>query len=324
VIDVVEILVADTLAAIVQRRSPSVVLLGFTDVCAQVHGRLCVLGLDESIVAVLDQREDVVGSRLGRLQVQPIGKAKELPAADMVVVVCADRDKEELLRSYAASTDELPAIIIAGDAHFEFSDAIFAASTAKALVKSTATGSPYTLIHLFECLQTAARLGLQGAIAEFGMYKGGTTVMLARMASNLGLDSRVLGFDSFSGFPPRRSMFDMYADPVCEFTLLDDVRHYCEPYGIEIVVGDILETVERLADEPLILSFFDTDNYSPTRAALPVCIANTVIGGSIVFDHYHSLHEFRYTIGERLAAKELLPGDDFMHFHGTGVFTRLR
>src|SRR5207253_510625 len=117
--------------------------------------------------------------------------------------------------------------------------------TEKNLVKSTATGSPSTLIHLFQCLRHAACVGARRAIAEFGMYKGGTTVMLAKMAVALGLESQVIGFDAFTGFPPRRSLLDLYADPVCEFTNLDEVRRYCEPYGIEIVAGDISETYHR-------------------------------------------------------------------------------
>jgi O-methyltransferase len=154
------------------------------------------------------------------------------------------------------------------------------------------------------------------------MYKGGTTVMLAKMAAALGLKSRVIGFDAFSGFPPRRSLLDLYADPVCEFTDLEEVKRYCEPYGIEIVAGDISETYLRLKDEPVLLTFFDTDNYTPTKAALPLCIEQTVAGGSIVFDHVYSLDEFRYTLGERIAAYEALSEGGFLHLHGTGVFTR--
>ncbi len=84
-----------------------------------------------------------------------------------------------------------------------------------------------------------------------------------------------------------------------------------------------METRERITGVPLLLSFFDTDNYSPARAALELCITQTVVGGSIVFDHFTSLDRFRYTIGERMAAHEKLANSDFFHLHGTGVFTRV-
>jgi O-methyltransferase len=319
--DVVDVLVADALAAMTNRGRTRIALLGFGDVCCRVYGQLNLLGLHERVVGVYEPRVERQGSLIGGHIVEGVASAAE--AEIDLLIVCDDREKESLLGAYAHEVDNLPEAVIAGVAHFDFRNPIFAAATEKALVKSTATGSPFTLIHLFECLRSAKRIGASGVIAEFGMYKGGTTVMLARMARLLGLDCPLIGFDSFAGFPAKRSLLDLYADPVCEFEDLDAVRQYCEPYGIEIVVGDIAESWHRLESETLLLSFFDTDNYSPTRAALPVCIENTVVGGSIVFDHFFSLPEFRYTLGERMAAVELFDASSYFHLHGTGVFTRI-
>jgi hypothetical protein len=41
----------------------------------------------------------------------------------------------------------------------------------------------------------AARLGLRGAVAEFGVFKGGTTMFLSRVIERLGADWPVIGFD---------------------------------------------------------------------------------------------------------------------------------
>lgn len=318
-----EDLVADMLAAITLRDRRAIALVGYSDICCEVYARLQALGSDGLLVGVYDPRTERQGATLGRFTVTSLADA---PADKIdLVCVCADADKEELLRAYVGLTvvESLPEVVLAGTAHFAFHDPLFLSLTEKKLVKSTATGSPNTLIHLFQCLQGAARLGARGTIAEFGMYKGGTTVMLAKMAKALGLDSPVIGFDAFTGFPPRRSVLDLYADPVCEFTNLEEVERYCAPYGIEIVAGDISETYRRLEDEPLLLTFFDTDNYSPAKAALPLCVEQTEPGGSIVFDHVYSLDEFRYTLGERMAARELLADSGFFHLHGTGVFTRI-
>jgi O-methyltransferase len=318
-----EDLVVDALAAITLRGRRAIALLGYSDLCCEVYARLHTLGFSDLMVGVYDPRPERQRATLGRFTVMPLGA---IPADQIdLVCVCADADKEELLRAYIGlgPVEPLPEVILAGTAHFAFRDPLFLSLTQKKLVKSTATGSPHTLIHLFECLRGAARLGARGAIAEFGMYKGGTTVMLAKMAKALGLDGPVIGFDAFTGFPPRRSILDLYADPVCEFTDLDEVERYCGPYGIEIVAGDISETHRRLEGESLLLTFFDTDNYSPAKAALPLCIEQTVPGGSIVFDHVYSLDEFRYTLGERMAANELLADSGFFHLHGTGVFTRV-
>jgi O-methyltransferase len=320
--NLLETLLADTLAAITLRRRRSLALLGYSELTHQLLGALTTHGCEELITGVCDSRPERQGASIGQHTVAPIETLLEGDAD--LICVCVDADKEDLLRAYAALAPEpLPEVVLAGDSHFAFRDPLFVSVTEKKLVKSTATGSPNTLIHLYQCLRSAARLGASGTIAEFGMYKGGTTVMLAKMAAALGLDSRVIGFDAFTGFPARRSLLDLYGDPVCEFTNVDDVRRYCESYGIEIVPGDISETHRRLEGEPLLLSFFDTDNYSPTKAALPLCISQTVRGGSIVFDHVYSLGEFRYTLGERMAAYELLADSSFFHLHGTGVFTRI-
>lgn len=316
-------LLADTLAAITLRQRQSLALLGYSGLTHELLGALTAHGCEALIAGVYDPRPERQGASIGQHTVSPIETLLERDVD--LICVCADADKEELLQAHAALAREpLPEVVLAGDGHFAFRDPDFAALTEKKLVKSTATGSPNTLIHLYECLRSAARLGLRGTIVEFGMYKGGTTVMLAKMAAALDLDSRVIGFDAFTGFPIRRSLLDLYADPVCEFTDLEEVRRYCEPYGIEIIAGDINETYRRLEGESLLLSFFDTDNYSPTKAALPLCIEQTVNGGSIVFDHVYSTEEFRYTLGERIAARELLSDSGFFHLHGTGVFTRIR
>jgi O-methyltransferase len=318
-----ESLLADTLAAITLRNRRSLALLGFTELSHQLYAALTAHGCEPLVTGVYDPRLEQQGAKLGHLTVAPLEAAAE--SGTDLVCVCADAEKESLLRAYADLAPEpLPEVVLAGDGHFAFRDPQFVSLTEKKLVKSTATGSPNTLIHLYQCLRNAATIGARGAVVEFGMYKGGTTVMLAKMAAALGLESRIIGFDIFTGFPARRSLLDLYADSVCEFTNLDEVKRYCEPYGIEIVAGDISETYRCLEGEPLVLTFFDTDNYSPTKAALPLCIDQTVSGGSIVFDHVHSLEEFRYTLGERMAAYELLSDGGFLHLHGTGVFTRIR
>ena len=100
------------------------------------------------------------------------------------------------------------------------------------------------------------------------------------------------------------------------------VKRYCEPYGVELIKGDICETFKTLIGIPLMLSFFDTDYYSPARVALEMCYNQTVRGGIIAFDHYFS-EGWEDTIGERIAAKEVLEEKSVFHLHGTGIFLKL-
>jgi hypothetical protein len=198
----------------------------------------------------------------------------------------------------------------------------FEALLARADLPSLANGYPNSLVHLYQCLANAARLGLTGVVAEFGMFKGGTTMFLSRLIERLGQSWPVIGFDTFGGFPPRRSALDMYDHPGCVFTDLAAVRRYLDGRDIEIVSGDIAATCRRLEGEDLVLSFIDTDNYTPARAALDVVRERTMPGGAIVFDHFTGTSRFRYTLGERIAGRVLLDDPRWFHLHGTGVFYR--
>jgi predicted O-methyltransferase YrrM len=246
-------------------------------------------------------------------------------ASVRLLVLCDDAGKEELLRQAAQRTGTPPPrVVLAGTAHLEFADPVFAELEAPALVPSYATGYAHTRVHLYQCLKAAAAVGRRGAVVEFGAFKGGTTVWLARAARALGLeDCPVIGFDSWSGFPPRRSLLDLYEHPRCVFTDQAAVAAYCEPYGIELVAGDISETAQVLGERPVLLAFLDTDNYSPARAALEVVREQIVEGGAIVFDHFTTTAEYVRTVGERMAAREMLSDDRFFHLHGTGVFVKI-
>jgi len=131
----------------------------------------------------------------------------------------------------------------------------------------------------------------------------------------------VIGFDTFGGFPERRSPLDMYDHPDCVFTGLSAVRRYLDERNIEIVPGDIVETCTRLDGEDLVLTFMDTDNYSPAHAALSIVRERTLVGGVIVFDHFTGVNRFRDTLGERIAGRVLIDDSRYFHLHGTGVFT---
>jgi hypothetical protein len=179
------------------------------------------------------------------------------------------------------------------------------------------------LVHLYQAMRMIAARGLCGDIAEFGVYKGGTITFLARCALGLRLSCVIYGFDTFAGFPPRRSVLDAHDDPEDEYFGEVAVRAHCSLYeSIQLVTGEISETCQVLEGYRLVLTFFDTDNYSGTRAALPLCAEITVPGGVIAFDHYFS-PAWPTTFGERIAANEVLGGQEWFNLHGTGIFLKV-
>jgi len=178
------------------------------------------------------------------------------------------------------------------------------------------------LVHLYQSLKYVATRNLLGDVAEFGVYQGGTTVFMAKVLQHYGHTGRIYGFDTFAGFPQRKSVLDIYRDKKCEFPDYDAVKRYCSVYNIELVQGDICETYTRLQGIPLVLSFFDTDNYSPTRHALELCVKQTVQGGILAFDHYYSPN-WNKTVGERIAIRQVLHENQTFNLHGTGFFVKM-
>ncbi|MGH3719287.1 MAG: TylF/MycF/NovP-related O-methyltransferase [Pseudonocardiaceae bacterium] len=300
----------------------SVGILGLTSVTLDILDSLAPSGLASTVVAAYVPGADAAQRNNLPLSVPVLPFAALSNDRHDVLVVAADDEKEDLLRAALPYIQNTPTVIVAGYGHLAFRDPVFRDELAQLLVPSLANGYPHTLTHLYQCLCNAARLGLKGVVAEFGMFKGGTTMFLSRVIERLGATWPVIGFETFGGFPSRRSPLDIYDHHDCVFTDLAAVQRYLGGRDIEIVSGDIVNTSTRLEKEVLVLSFIDTDNYSSATAALKMVTERTVAGGAIIFDHFTGVDRFRYTLGERMAGSVLLDDPRYFHLHGTGVFYR--
>jgi len=298
----------------------SILIWGFTELAIAVLDRFAVLGLMGCVSGVVDVRPELHGMKIGRFCVLSPESACSMRLD--AIVLTRDEEKEQDIRCIAALGFHSVRVVIAGVGHLAFRDPLFEDLCKSLLVRSRAAGYADMLVHLYQCLEHVVRSGSVGHIAEFGVFKGGTTVFLARAARRLGLSARVYAFDTFSGFPPRTSPLDLYDSHDDEYASIESVRAYCSTEDIQLIEGNIAETHVSLAGVPLVLSFFDTDNYSGTRAALETVYEQTVPGGFLAFDHYHCDERWVYTIGERLALQEFLPGRSFFHLHGTGIFMK--
>src|ERR1041385_5025138 len=276
-------LLADLEEAILAGTLP-VAILGLTPVTFRLLRSLHAGGLTGALEAIYDPAP----ARLGKLTLGPPVR----PLADLrgsscqVLVVASDELKEGLLSQALPYLAGAPKVLVAGYAQFEFHDPLFEAVVAHAPVPSLANGYPNVLIHIYQCLRNGVRLGLRGAVAEFGMFKGGTTMIMSQLIERMGADWPVIGFDGFQGFPERPTALDMYDDPGCRFQDVGLVRSYLAGRNVEIVTGDIVDTAGRLREEDVVLAFIDTDNYTAANAALDVVQERTVLGGAIVFDPF--------------------------------------
>lgn len=299
------------------------VFWGFNDNCIRILSELKRLGVLESFTSgIIDSNPEMQGKKVYEYRIL---SPKQIVDVEMdVLVITEDRKKENILREYASVDSRVPAVIMSGVRHLDFQDPAFDKIVRSCLVKSYATGYPNTLIHIFQSIRYLSESGLHGHVAEFGIFKGGTIVFIAKTLEYFGFrDAEIYGFDIFEGFPTSRTVFDQYANPKCEFHDFESVSEYCERYGIRVIKGDICETHQQLAGVPLMFSFFDTDNYSPTRVSLEMCFEQTIKGGVLAFDHFTTEERFIYTIGERMAAQEVFDDKKVFHLHGTGIFLKL-
>ncbi|MBP2295096.1 TylF/MycF/NovP-related O-methyltransferase [Azospirillum rugosum] len=307
----------------VMRLPPSAraAIIGRTSTAVDLVGAFIDLGIQHQLLGVYAEN-GTADPDSPYIDPRPLSQlAKDAPD---LILIASDEDKERLIASALPHITPKSKILIGGFQHFRFRDELFERETGNTFAPSFANGYPNSLIHIYQCLKSAARMDLKGSVAEFGMFKGGTTMLISRFIEALGCDWKVYGFDTFDGFPDPRSPLDMYAHPDCVYLDLATVRRFFEGRNVEIVPGDLVDTAQILSEEDIVLAFIDTDNYTSAHCILDVITNRVVVGGAIVFDHFTGRDRFLYTLGERLAAKRLLDDSRYFNLHDTGVFLRLR
>lgn len=148
---------------------------------------------------------------------------------------------------------------------------------------------------------------VHGHIVECGVFLGGglmTWAQLSAIYEPYNHIRRIVGFDTFAGFPSLDADRDApdglpYSHPGglathAESDLLEAARLYDlnRPLGhiprIEVVVGDAAETIPRYIEDNqhvvVAMLYLDFDLYEPTRAALETFVPRMPRGAIIAFD----------------------------------------
>ena len=168
-------------------------------------------------------------------------------------------------------------------------------------------------------------LEVHGVVMEFGVRWGQNMSLFSNLRAiyePFNYNRRVIGFDTFSGFPqvspqdlPSRNDLKPgdYGLPVEWKQYLEDILGFHEnnaPLGhkrkIELIEGDATSTVPQyLEDSPeaiIALAYFDFDLYMPTKEVLEAIIPRLTKGSVLAFDELN-VPEFP---GETLALRETL------------------
>jgi hypothetical protein len=168
-------------------------------------------------------------------------------------------------------------------------------------------------------------LDIPGVIMEFGVRYGrhiGAFVGLRAIYEPYNPFRRVVGFDTFTGFPHVDEVDKLSASAVAgRFAVptgyLDYLREVLDAHQdgeylshiterVVIVQGDVCETLPRYLEENphtiIALAFFDVDLYAPTRATLETIRPYLTRGSILAFDEI----DHPKWPGENVALREVL------------------
>lgn len=154
---------------------------------------------------------------------------------------------------------------------------------------------------------------VKGSIVECGVHHGGGVMAWAKLSAALepyALDRRVIGFDTFEGFPsladadaggqanqqmnvgglsPEYDVFTELNECIRRF---DADRPLSQFPKVQLVRGDARQTIPQfVADNPHLLVsllFMDFDLYEPTRAALQHLLPRMGKGAVLAFDEINN------------------------------------
>jgi O-methyltransferase len=170
---------------------------------------------------------------------------------------------------------------------------------------------------------------LTGDFVECGVWRGGSTMVMALTLRELGATERELHlFDTFEGMPPPQEVdrrFDgVSAQALLErnektadntywaIAALEDVQRNLATTGypaarLHYVKGLVEQTIPAHAPERIALLRLDTDWYESTRHELKQLYDRVVPGGVIIIDDYGWYSGARKAVDEFFASRSFRP-----------------
>lgn len=108
---------------------------------------------------------------------------------------------------------------------------------------------------------------VDGDVIEFGSYKGGSALFMAKALKKFHPQKKIYALDTFSGMPPTDKRIDMHNEGDFSDSILEEFQEKKEKNGLDnlvIVKGKFEDTFPRLKEEitDLALAHIDCDIYS--------------------------------------------------------------
>lgn len=167
-----------------------------------------------------------------------------------------------------------------------------------------------TFVDQYKCYELWEQLGqlghVDGDILEVGVWRGGTGVLMARRASQLGLDAQVFLADTFAGVAKAGAADPWYRGGEHADTSPEIVQAVARRLGVDVslLVGIFPDdTADTVSDRRFRLVHIDVDVYDSARATLEWAWPRLNVGGVIVWDDYGAFEcEGVATLGRQLFA----------------------
>lgn len=191
---------------------------------------------------------------------------------------------------------------------------------------------PYTLTSparikiLADAVRHLISSGIPGAMAECGVWKGGSMMTVAHTLIDAGSQTRELYlFDVFEGAMPQATAIDVTRDgtrlkdsmveqdaPYWNFVTEAEVKRNITSTGypeslVHFIRGPVEQTLPDRAPEQCALIRLDTDLYESTKHELECLYPRLVPGGIVIIDDYGShqgvkkaVDDFNASLDQRL------------------------
>lgn len=174
----------------------------------------------------------------------------------------------------------------------------------------------HTFVDQYKCYELWQQLGqlrhVAGDVLEVGVWRGGTGVLMATRACDLGLDAVVHLADTFEGVAKAGAADPWYKGGEHADTSAEIVGELARRNGVEvdILVGMFPEdTAHRVADRRFRLVHIDVDVYDSARDTLEWAWPRLEVGGVVVWDDFGAFEcEGVATLGLQLFAAALTCG----------------
>ncbi len=144
---------------------------------------------------------------------------------------------------------------------------------------------------------------VSGDLAECGVYRGGSALLLARTLVKYGRgDKKLHLFDTFAGMPPANPLLDLHQEGDFGDTSLAEVQKYLAEHGSSLLFypGLFQVTFAKVPETKFSFVHVDCDLYESVRLCCAFFYDRLTPGGVFIFDDYG----FPSCPGARLAVDE--------------------